>query len=163
AADENVFASGSSARPHRAAGRTDTAATTHGRARLRNVWTSVVLVVMSSFSDPLASSPATVEPTEPSTAETPAPREAAPPHAPEARLAAIGFAPRHAPVVESAERAPAAAVRSSRRVELAPRRRTEGRRPPVEPAAADPARASEAETLASEDVAVHERWAPGDE
>ena len=108
----------------------------------------------------------------------------------EARLAAQGIPSRHAPVVETAERAPAGAGLAAWRLESAPRGRVDGRRPAadaalasasavelaaaevaaaavetaaVEPAAVEPARATEAETPAIEGVAIHEGSAAGDE
>src|SRR6267142_2821666 len=122
--------------------------------------------------------------------EAAAPAEAA---AAEARLAAHGVPSRHAPVVETAERARTEAGLAAWRRESAPRGRVDGRRPApdatlesasaveptaanppsveptaakpsaVELAAAEPARATEAETPLIEDVAIHEGSAAGDE
>src|SRR5947208_4775406 len=144
--------------------------------------------------------------TEPSTVEGAAPANAAA----EARLAAQGVSSRHAPVVQTTERARTGAGLAAWRRESAPRRRLDGRHPAataavesastvqatrtepaaVEPAALnpaavkpaalnramepaalkpaarrlmEPARATEAETPAIEDVAIHEGSAVGDE
>src|SRR2546426_587882 len=110
--------------------------------------------------------PSTVEAsTEPSTVEA---------AAAEARLAVQGVPSRHAPVVETAERAPTGADLAAWRLESTPRGRVDARRPAadaasesgstVKPAAAKPApRASEAETPLIEGVAIHEGSAAGDE